>query len=109
MSVSGPYPFVEVMTMVAGVFTGLFAGALGLVFFLLGIAAFVVVVWALVDAAVRPTTAFQAVGQNKVLWVVLPIVSLLFFGLFGLGLIGGVIGFVYLSTIRPRVRSAQRY
>ncbi len=63
-----------------------------------------IAVWALIDAAVRPTTAFQAAGQNKVLWVVLPIVGLFFFGLFGLGLIGGILGSVYLGAIRPQVQ-----
>ncbi len=68
---------------------------------LLLLAAFVVCLWAIVDAALRPRVAFEAAGQNKVLWIVLPIV-----GLF-LGVIGGVLGIVYLGVIRPKVKSAQ--
>ena len=86
--------------MVAGVFTG----AIGTVFLLITLASFFVAVWALIDAAIRPTMAFQAAGQNKVLWIILPIV-----GLFLFGFIGGILGLVYLGVIRPKVRSAQSY
>ena len=51
--------------MVAGVFTG----AIGTLFLLLGLASIFIAVWALIDAAIRPTMAFQAAGQNKVLWI----------------------------------------
>jgi hypothetical protein len=81
-----------------------FAGAFGTLFLLLGVASFFVVVWALIDAAIRPTMAFQAAGQNKVLWIILPIV-----GLFLFGFIGGIIGLVYLGVIRPKIKSAQIY
>ncbi len=86
--------------MVAGIFTG----AVGTFFLLLGLASLFVAVWALIDAAIRPTMAFQAAGQNKALWIILPIV-----GLFLFGFIGGILGLVYLGVIRPKVRSAQRY
>ena len=86
--------------MVAGVFTG----AIGTLFLLLGLASIFIAVWALIDAAIRPTMAFQAAGQNKVLWIILPIIGLFFFGF-----IGGILGAVYLGVIRPKVKSAQRY
>ena len=65
------------------------------------LASLVVSVWALVDAAIRPKAAFVAARQNKVLWIVLPIVGILF-----LGVIGGIIGAIYLAVIRPKVRAA---
>ena len=77
---------------------------LGGVFLVLGLASLVVALWALVDAAVRPKMAFEVAGQSKVLWVVLPIVGIFFFSV-----VGGILGVVYLTAIRPKIRSAQRY
>jgi heme/copper-type cytochrome/quinol oxidase subunit 2 len=51
--------------------------------------------WGIVDAAVRPDSAWRAADQNKVLWIVLMIV---------LGLIGTLI---YFIAIRPKVRAAE--
>ncbi len=73
-------------------------GLVALVF----IAAFVLSIWALIDACIRPTDAFKAAGQNKALWVILPIVGLLLFTV-----IGGVAGVVYLTVIKPKVQAAQ--
>jgi Protein of unknown function (DUF2516) len=75
---------------------------IGGVVLLLGLASFVISIWALIDAAIRPGTAFKAAGQNKVLWIVLPIVGILLFTI-----IGGVLGIVYLTVIRPKVVRAQ--
>jgi hypothetical protein len=69
---------------------------------LLGLASFGAVVWAVLDAAMRPGTAFRDAGQSKALWIVLPIVGL---GLFAVA--GGILGVVYLTVIRPKVRLAQ--
>lgn len=81
-----------------------FSGAGSAIFWLVLLASFVVTIWALVDAAIRPRAAFDAAGQNKVLWIVLPIVGILF-----VAVVGGILGVVYLSVIRPKVRSAQLY
>lgn len=81
-----------------------FSGAGNAIFWLVLLASFVVTIWALVDAAIRPRAAFDAAGQNKVLWIVLPIVGILF-----VAVVGGILGVVYLSVIRPKVRSAQLY
>ncbi len=72
------------------------------VILILLLASLVLSVWALVDAAIRPKSAFDAAGQNKVLWIALPLVGILF-----LGFIGGILGLVYLSVIRPKIKSAQ--
>jgi Protein of unknown function (DUF2516) len=74
----------------------------GILVLLIPLASLVVAVWALVDAAIRPGPAFEAAGQSKVLWIVLPIV-----GMFLFAIIGGVLGVVYLASIRPKVRRAQ--
>jgi hypothetical protein len=58
--------------------------------------------WALIDAATRPDDAFKRAGQNKVVWIILPIVGLVL-----LGFVGGIIGIVYLAAIRPKVREQQ--
>lgn len=50
--------------------------------------------WGIIDAAVRPNSAWQAADQSKLLWVVLMIV---------LGFIGTL---VYFIAIRPNVKAA---
>jgi Protein of unknown function (DUF2516) len=61
----------------------------------------VVPVWAIVDAAMRPSGAFSAAGSSKTMWIVLIVVGWLVTGLIGVVLAG-----VYLVSIRPRVRAA---
>ena len=57
--------------------------------------------WALIDAIVRPNLAFKASRQSKALWIILPIVGL------WLALVpGAIIGVIYLTAIRPKVRAA---
>ncbi|HEY8544290.1 MAG TPA: hypothetical protein VIL36_04550 [Acidimicrobiales bacterium] len=58
--------------------------------------------WAVIDAAVRPDWAWDAVGQSKVLWVVLPIVV-------GLSCLGWIVAIVYFTKIRPQVADAERH
>jgi hypothetical protein len=60
----------------------------------------VVPVWAIVDAASRPSGAFSAAGSSKTMWIVLIVVGWLV-----TGLIGVVLAIVYLASIRPRVRA----
>jgi hypothetical protein len=83
--------------MVAEVF-----GIGGLFFIVVVLACLVVAIWALIDAAIRPGPAFKSAGQSKALWIILPIV-----GLFLFTIVGGIAGVVYLSVIRPKVKSAQ--
>jgi hypothetical protein len=77
-------------------------GVDGIIILLLLPISFVVALWALIDASIRPEPAFRAVGQSKVLWIVLPIV-----GIFLFVVIGGILGVVYLVAIRPKVKLAQ--
>jgi hypothetical protein len=72
------------------------------IFVLVAFASFVVALWALVDAAIRPQAAFRAAGQSKVLWIVLPLVGIILFAV-----VGGILGVVYLTAIRPKVIAYQ--
>ena len=76
-------------------------GEQGFIIVLVALGSLVLAVWALIDAAVRPESAFRAAGQSKVLWIVLPIV-----GIFLFTFVGGVLGIVYLAAIRPKVKLA---
>jgi hypothetical protein len=60
----------------------------------------VVPVWAIVDAASRPSGAFSAAGSSKTMWIVLIVVGWLVTGLIGI-----ILALVYLVSIRPRVRA----
>lgn len=86
------------MPVVAGFLEGpaLFFGivAIGLLPLLLGI-------WALVDAASRPTWAWDAIGSSKTLYVVL-IVG----GFFVVGIVSIATSIVYLVATRPRLEAA---
>src|SRR5262245_31069475 len=73
-------------------------------------------VFALVDAAIRPTQVFPAAGKQTrpVLLFILGLATAwqLFFGLFGGGLFIGFLGviavIVYIGDVRPAVRSLGR-
>ncbi len=65
-----------------------------LVILILGVA---VPIWALIDAASRPTVAFYGAGSHKTAWIVVIVVA----WLIGLGFFLG--GF-YLVFTRPKVR-----
>jgi hypothetical protein len=84
-------------------------------FFVLAVAAFVVEVWAFVDAITRPKHAFAASGKlSKPLWLIILGVAAVI-GIAGalqkLSVIGilPVVAFVaaavYLADVRPKVRS----
>ena len=80
-------------------------GPLSGFFLIVSLAMLVVEVWALVDAVIRPTTAYVAAGkQSKVFWVVILVLAVLFRGLGLLGLIGLVAAIVYLVDVRPALR-----
>ena len=62
----------------------------------------VICIWALVDAASRPSAAFAAANSSKTLWIALIVVLWIFTGIVGL-----ILAIVYLASIRPRVRAVQ--
>jgi uncharacterized protein involved in exopolysaccharide biosynthesis len=64
-----------------------------IIFLLVGLAAFVVWIWGIVDAAQRPSSAWEAAGQNKILWIVLQVV------------LGAILSLVYLFAIRPKLQA----
>ena len=58
-------------------------------------------IWALVDAASRPDTAWTATGQSKVLWVALLVVLTI------LCWVGWIVALAYLLAVRPKLVAAQ--
>jgi hypothetical protein len=60
----------------------------------------VIPIWAIVDAASRPSGAFAAAGSSKAMWISLIAVFWLV-----TGVIGFVLACVYLASIRLRVRA----
>jgi hypothetical protein len=75
-----------------------------MIFFPLGlvwIAALVLMVWGIVDAASHPDWAFQRAGQSKTMWIVLQVVGFFFC------VVGLVVSIIYLASIAPKVRFAE--
>ena len=86
-------------------------------FWILSVAAFVVEVWAFIDAIRRPSGAFQAAGKlTKPLWLIITGVAVAI-GLYyaatagsGISLIGilplaaFIAAAIYLTDVRPKVR-----
>lgn len=60
------------------------------------------VVWGAVDAANQPDWAWQQTGRSRIVWIVLPLVSLVVCGIVGI-----VMVVVYFTSIRPELRRAQ--
>ena len=83
-----------------------------LLLLVLGLGAWALKLWALVDAAVRPQAAFVAAGKlSKIAWVAILAVAVLIGGadVMGLfGLLGIVAAIVYLVDVRPAVRELRR-
>ena len=79
-----------------------------LLLLVLGLGAFGLKLWALIDASTRPTAAYPAAGKlTKVAWVAILAAALVlgWFSVLGLfGLIGTVAAIVYLVDVRPAVR-----
>jgi len=67
---------------------------------IIGLLGFVIPIWAIVDAASRPSAAFSAAGSSKVMWI-----SLIAVFWFITGIVGLILAVVYLASIRPRVRA----
>jgi hypothetical protein len=72
----------------------------GLVILLVALVVVVIPIWAIADAATRPTGAFTAAGSSKGLWITLILVFWFFTGIIGL-----IVAIVYLASIRPRVKA----
>lgn len=71
-----------------------------------GIAALVVKVWALIDCCTRPSVAFPVAGKlTKIAWIAILVMAVVLGqGVFGLlGIAGLVAGIVYLVDVRPAV------
>lgn len=64
------------------------------------LAGLVIPIWAIADAASRPTQAFAVAGSSKAMWISLIVVFWLI-----TGVIGFVLACVYLASIRPRVKA----
>jgi hypothetical protein len=67
---------------------------------IVAIAGLLVPIWAIADAASRPSAAFVAAGSSKAMWITLIVVFWLV-----TGIVGFVLAIVYLASIRPRVRA----
>ena len=80
----------------------MFLGSAGALISALVIGSLVISIWGILDAANRPDYAWTAAGQNKVLWIALQAVGLVFTVLGGL-----VMGIVYLAAIRPKVQASE--
>lgn len=78
----------------------IFGSGVGFFFFLVALASLGISIWAIVDAAQRPSGAFAAAGSNKAMWI-----ALIAVGWFLTGVVGLILACVYLGSIRPRVRS----
>ena len=82
-------------------------GAFNGVFLFIGLAMLAVKLFALVDAAIRPSTAYAAIDSAKTTWLVLLGIALFFFGLGLFGLAALVVAIVYLVDTRPKLREVQ--
>lgn len=73
---------------------------------IIGLGGLIVTIWAIVDAAMKPSAAFNAAGSSKPMWI-----SLIAVFYFFTGIVGMILAIVYLASIRPRVVAAmgQRY
>lgn len=59
------------------------------------------IIWGIVDAARRSTSAFEDAGQNKTMWVVLQVVGLFITPL------GAIFSAVYLISVRPKIAAVR--
>jgi hypothetical protein len=74
-----------------------------LVFGVIGVVFLAVPIWAIVDAAQRPAWQYDATGQSKTLWIVLPAVSLVV-----CGPVSFAAAIVYFAAVRPKLVNARQ-
>ncbi len=74
--------------------------AIGAVEVLIFLAAVVLPIWAISDAATKPREAWTAIGQSRVVWIVLLAALSFAFGL------GSILAVVYLLAVRPKLMAA---
>ena len=72
-----------------------FGGALFVFFFLFWLASLGLLIWAVIDAATKPDSAWAAADQSKIVWILVA----LFVPIAG--------ALAYLIAIRPKVKAAQ--
>ena len=68
---------------------------------LIGPAALGLAIFVVIDASGRSDAAWQAIGQNRTVWIVVPLVLLL-----GCGIASLVASIVYLVSVRPKLVEA---
>lgn len=59
-------------------------------------------IWTAVDASSHPDYAWQRAGQNKMLWIIVPIVGALICGIVTL-----VMAIIYFTSIKKQVVAAE--
>jgi hypothetical protein len=64
-------------------------------YFLFAVSIIGVCMWAVIDAAVRPTWAWKAAARNQLVWVLLLLI------------LQWIVVIPYFAVIRPRVKAAQ--
>jgi hypothetical protein len=68
----------------------------------IGPVAVVLAIIVVVDASGRPDAAWQAIGQSRTMWIVLPLVLLIACGIGSL-----VASIVYLASVRPKLARSE--
>jgi hypothetical protein len=68
---------------------------------LIGPAALILAIFVVIDASRRSDAAWEAIGQNRTVWIVVPLVLLL-----GCGIASLVASIVYLVSVRPKLVEA---
>jgi hypothetical protein len=63
--------------------------------------ALILAIVVVIDASRRPDAAWEAIGQNRAVWIVVPLVLLL-----GCGIASLVASIIYLASVRPRLVQA---
>jgi hypothetical protein len=58
-------------------------------------------IWVAVDAGTKPPGAYERSGQNKAVWIALPLV-----GIFLCGIVTVVSAIIWFASIRPKVVAA---
>ena len=81
-------------------------GPLSGIFLVISLATLIIKLWALIDAAIRPSRAFVSEGkQTKGLWVAILAVAVLVTYVGFLSILGLIAALVYLLDVRPAVKT----